>query len=926
MSLDAFGFSVFENIPHLEQMYERYLQNPNNVDNSWRKAFEKIDNYCSKPLADASSHLIDRAQLDIPLFIQDLIGKNAPPDLRIDHLIQAYRTYGYLTADINPIATHPIEIPRQLQLKSLGFSEDELSKRFPTLGLLEEKEASLQEIIDVLKEIYCGHIGIEYFGIQDPSLEQWLEQHVEPSRSKIHLSIDQKKLILQHLNKSELFESFLHTKYVGQKRFSLEGGETLIPILAAIIDIGSQQGAEEFVLGMAHRGRLNVLANILEKSYSQIFSEFEEGYIPFSFEGSGDVKYHKGFSSLIQTASGKTVKVDLSPNPSHLESVNSVVEGMVYAKQLQRGDIQKEKVIPVLIHGDAAISGQGVVYETMQLCKLPGYDTGGTIHIIINNQIGFTTLPKDARSTFYCSDIAQTFEAPVFHVNVESPEACVFATILAVEMRQKFHCDVMIDLNCYRKYGHNEGDEPAFTQPLQYQLIRKKKPIREIYRDDLLRQGVLEQQIVESLEHDFKEALQKAHSISKASEETFLTKREPSKPNIFELIHTAVPKETLRTLAKKFCSIPEDLMIHPKIAKLAQERLEMVLDGKDPRPIDWGMGETLAYASLLGEGIHVRLSGQDSCRGTFSHRHALWMDQMLEKAYFPLNHLDDNQGKFTVYNSPLSEYAVLGFEFGYSSAYSKALVIWEAQFGDFCNAAQVIIDQYISTAEQKWGLKEGVVLFLPHAYEGQGPEHSSGRMERFLTLCGNNNMVVANPTLPAQLFHILRRQVLKPMLKPLIVFTPKGLLRHPECVNCLDDFAQGNFKEIMDDPTPPVKAKKLVFCSGHIFYDLIQERRNRSEQNMAIIRVEQLYPLHREVIKEMLHKYRGFSKCIWAQEEPRNMGAWHFIKSEIQSLLPKGKDFEYIGRAQSASPAVGSYALHKKEYAKFIKELFEETK
>ena len=926
MSLDAFVFSGFANVPHLEKMYAKYLQNPKSVDRSWREVFEKLDNYYAKPLADASSHLIDRAQLDIqPVLIEELIGKNAPPDLRIDHLIQAYRMYGHLMANINPISTHPIEIPRQLQLNNLGFSQEELSKRFPTHGLLEDKEATLQEIIDVLKEIYCGYIGIEYFGIQDPKLEHWLQQHIEPSRSKIQLSIDQKKLILQHLNKSELFESFLHTKYVGQKRFSLEGAETLIPILAAIIDIGSQEGVEEFVLGMAHRGRLNVLANILEKSYSQIFSEFEEGYIPLSFEGSGDVKYHKGFSSVIKTAGGKTVKVDLSPNPSHLESVDPVVEGMIYAKQIQINDTQKEKVIPILIHGDAAISGQGVVYETMQLCKLKGYDTGGTIHIIINNQIGFTTLPKDARSTLYCSDIAHTFSAPVFHVNVESPESCVYATILAVEMRHKFHCDVIIDLNCYRKYGHNEGDEPAFTQPLEYQLIRKKKPIREIYRDDLLHQGILERQIVESLEQDFKEALHKAHSISKTPEKP-PKKLEPSKQNIFEPVQTGVDKKTLRALAKKFCSIPEDLTIHPKIAKLAQERLEMVADVKDPRPIDWGMGETLAYASLLWQGIHVRLSGQDSCRGTFSHRHALWMDQMMEKAYFPLNHLDENQGKFDVYNSPLSEYAVLGFEFGYSSAYPQALVIWEAQFGDFCNAAQVIIDQYISTAEQKWGLKEGVVLFLPHAYEGQGPEHSSSRMERFLALCGNDNMLVVNPTLPAQLFHLLRRQVLKPMLKPLVVFTPKGLLRHPECVNTLDDFAKGSFREIIDDPHPPKKGKKLVFCSGHIFYDLIQERRNRKEKNMAIVRIEQLYPLHMDGIKEIIRKYRGFSKCIWAQEEPRNMGAWHSIKPEIQSLLPAGKELQYIGRVRSASPAAGSYALHKKEYAEFIKELFEETK
>lgn len=926
MSLDNLA-----NIQLLEEMYEKYQKDPSSVDESWKKVFDRIDTQLSKPLTDSSAHLMDRDQLvsaavtpPVPL----AIGKSAPPDLRIEHLIQTYRMYGHLMAKVNPIATHPIEIPRQLQLAELGFSPDELTQLFPTHGLLEVEKAPLQQIINVLNEIYCGYIGVEYMGIQEPQLEYWLQQHIEPSRFQMHLSIEQKKLILQHLNKSELFESFLHTKYVGQKRFSLEGGETLIPILAAIIDVGSHLGLQEIVIGMAHRGRLNVLANILEKSYSQIFSEFEEGYIPLSIEGSGDVKYHKGFTSLIQTAEGKKVRIDLSPNPSHLEAVNPVVEGIVYAKQAQNGDKQKEKVVPVLIHGDAALSGQGVVYETMQLYKLKGYSTGGTIHIVINNQIGFTTLPNDSRSTHYCSDVAKTFCAPVFHVNAEHPESCVYATILAVEMRHRFHCDVVIDLNCYRKYGHNEADEPAFTQPLEYQLIRKKKPIRELYRDELIHQGVLEKQLAETLEHEFKESLQKALSISKSPQTQGVSlNTEPDKDSkIFKPMDTSVPKERLRLLASQFCRVPEGLTIHPKIERHLKERLEMVSEGGGARPIDWGMGETLAYASLLWEGIHIRISGQDSCRGTFSHRHAMWMDQVVEKAYYPLKHLKKDQGRFDIYNSPLSEYAVLGFEFGYSAAYPNALVIWEAQFGDFCNGAQIIIDQFISTGEQKWGLKEGLVLFLPHGYEGQGPEHSSGRMERFLALCGNDNMQVVNPSLPSQLFHLLRRQVLKPMLKPLVVFTPKALLRHPDCVNTLDDFAQGHFQEVLDDPTPPKQVKKLVFCSGHVFYDLLQERRNRKEENMAIVRIEQLYPLNVQEISELLNKYKEFEQCFWVQEEPRNMGAWSSIKPEIQLLLPKGNELKYVGRFRSASPAAGSYALHKKEYAKLVEELFGESR
>jgi 2-oxoglutarate dehydrogenase E1 component len=918
----------FANLPLLEEIYAKYVENPTNVDASWRSVFQQLEEEAvpQKPQAIAP---ISREPLSVVYPVHPPKTKvSALLDVRVYHLIEAYRTFGHLMAKVNPIATHEIQEPYQLQLEALGFTKQDLSAYFPTYGLLPEETAPLLEIINTLKAIYCDKIGIEYMEQENLELESWLQRHIEPTRFKAELTMHQKQMILQHLNKSELFESFLHTKYVGQKRFSLEGCETLIPMLAAIIDTGAELGLEEFVLGMAHRGRINVLCNILDKSYTDIFFEFEEGYIPVSVEGSGDVKYHKGFFSDVKTVHGHQVKVDLPPNPSHLESVDPVVEGQVLAKQVMRGDeIRHEKVIPILMHGDAAIAGQGVVYETLQLYKLEGYSTGGTIHIVINNQIGFTTLPKDGRSTFYCTDIARAFGAPIFHVNAEDPEGCVYVTNLAVQLRQKFHCDVFIDLNCYRKYGHNEADEPAFTQPLEYQLIRKKKPIREIYRDALIHQGIVEKYMAESLEDEFKKGLQEALKLAKTpSQET--TAKETSFPpadierEIFQHWQTGVPKQILQQIGQRICAIPEDLTIHPKLNGLLKERLAMLTEGEGARPIDWGMGELLAYGSLLWEGTPIRLSGQDSCRGTFSHRHAMFMDQVKEQGYISLQHLKPDQGRFDIYNSPLSEYAVLGFEFGYSSAYPEALVIWEAQFGDFCNGGQVVIDQFISSGEQKWGLKLNLTLFLPHGYEGQGPEHSSARIERFLTLSGDYNMQVVNPTTPAQLFHLLRRQVMRPLRKPLIVFTPKGLLRHHACVSTLSDLTQGSFQELLDDANAPQKPKKLVLCSGRIYYDLIAERAKTQGVDMAIIRIEQLYPLDLGRLKQLIEKYQGFQECYWVQEEPSNMGAWNYIRPFLYEVLPNSLKPNYIGRERSASPAVGSHALHKQEHAAIIDALF----
>lgn len=917
MSFDTLGDA--NNLSFLEETYERYKVNPSQMDPAWRNYFQNLEKQQIAPIS-LPTGVTHPSQ-------QDLCS-------RVCNLIDAYRTYGHLIARINPIARQEVQEPWQLKLETYGFTSQDLSKEFSTCGLLKKERASLQEIIDTLKSIYCDRIGVEYMSISNPDIEAWIQKRIEPSLFHFNLSIDQKHTILEHLNKSELFEVFLHTKFTGQKRFSLEGGETLIPIMAAIIETGATLGGEDYIIGMAHRGRLNVLSNILQKSHVLIFTEFDENFIPESFEGSGDVKYHKGFYSESLTIHDHKVNIALTPNPSHLEAVNPVVEGQCKAKQIQRKSEQsQDQVIPILVHGDASLSGQGIVYETMQLSELAGYRTGGTLHVVINNQIGFTTLPKDSRSTYYCTDIARAFGAPVFHVNAEDPEGCFNAAILAMEIRQKFHCDVFIDLNCYRKYGHNETDEPAFTQPLEYKLIREKKPIREIYRDDLIKQGVLEKQLAEQLEIKFKKDLQEALSetkaklekgISKKMEEDFLPGTKADNP--FQFVDTGVSAQILEEAAQKITTIPQGFSIHPKLENLLKERLNMVKAGPQGKPLDWGMAETLAYASLLWEGKHVRVSGQDTCRGTFSHRHGSWVDQKNENYYIPLQHLKEGQGRFDLINSPLSEYAAVGFEFGYSLNYLNALVIWEAQFGDFANGAQVIIDQFISTAEQKWGQKSSLTLFLPHGYEGQGPEHSSARIERFLTLAGNNNMYVVYPTSPAQLFHLLRRQVKRNFQKPLIIFTPKGLLRHPDCVSPLMDLATGSFHEILDDPTLPKKAKRIIFCSGRIFYEINTMRAKTKTDDMAIIRIEQLYPLHIEKIKALLKNYSAANEYFWVQEEPQNMGAWNFVLPYLTDLLPHQTKLNYVGRQRCASPAAGSYALHKKEHAAIMDVLFTKQK
>lgn len=884
----------------VEELYEKYKKDPKSVDAEWIDVFKTLEMLPVK---------------------EKLILPSAPiakeeGECKVLGLINAYRKFGYLAAPLNPLAEKPPEEPSQLKLENLGFSETDLSKEFPTMGQMSEPKASLAEIIAVLKRNYAGRIGFEFKDRGNFELEKWLENRIEQPGLTIDLRMEQKQMIFQQLNKSELFESFLQTRFPGQKRFSLEGAETLIPMLSEIIEKGAIFGWDEFVLGMTHRGRLNVLANILNKSYSEVFSEFDEGYFPDSFEGTGDVKYHKGFLSDAITIRGHEIKISLTPNPSHLESVDPVIEGQVKARQIKRDDVKQEKVVPILTHGDAALSGQGVVYETLQLSQLKGYSTGGTLHLVINNQIGFTTTPEEGRSTRLCTDIAQSFSIPVFHVNAEDPEACVFASELAVEIRHLFHCDVFIELICYRKYGHNESDEPAFTQPLEYKIIRAKKSIRDLFREKLIEEGVVEKFMAEAVEIEFKKALQDAGRAVITPEKPHDRDVSYKRPeDFFAPIATNVSKSDLQKTAERFCTIPQDLKPHPKLMQLYKERLKMVMD--ENAVIDWGMGEILSFATLLCEGVHVRLSGQDSERGTFSHRHALLVDQHQEFSYFPLSHLADQQGRADVVNSPLSEFAVLGFEYGYSVAYPESLVLWEAQFGDFANGAQVIIDQYIAAADVKWGQKSSLVLLLPHGYEGQGPEHSSARLERYLSLAANDNLFICYPSTPAQYFHLLRRQVLGPLKKPLICLTPKSLIRSSLCISRLSDFENGSFEEILDDPKHPVDATRLVFCTGKIFNELQQYQEKEKMTGVAFIRVEQIYPLHKEKIVALIKQYKKAKTFVWAQEEPANMGAWSHIYPQLQSLLPA--HLEYAGRDESASTAAGSYVLHKKELAALLK-------
>ena len=865
---------------YIDALYAAYLQDPNSVDASWQRFFEGMQ------------------------FAEKLPQVGGGEELRVARLIDAYRTFGHKLAKINPIAINSESQAQELNIVNFGFTN--LDEVVPTCGLLNQPKAPIKDLIKALESIYCGSIGFEYMGLQNPELEAFIQEQIEPQIPS--LSKEERREALVHLNRSETFESFIQMKFPGQKRFSLEGGETLIPMLFEIFEASGTLGARDALLGMAHRGRLNVLTNVLGKPYSAIFHEFSPEHFPKPWEGSGDVKYHKGYKRKIKLRSGEEFSLELAANPSHLEAVDPVVLGATRARQ--NGREQKNSVLPILLHGDAAIAGQGIIYETLQFCRLKGYETAGTLHVVINNQVGFTASNEEARSNLYCTDIAKSFGAPVFHVNGEDPESAVFVAKLAAQVRQKFGCDVFIDLSCYRKYGHNESDEPSFTQPLEYKLIRSRSNVRDLFAKKLVEAGELTQAEMTALIEDFKKELETELAIPEKEEEALL----PIDP--FVSVDTAKPVDELKKFAEQFCAMPEGFNPHPKLGKLFEQRLQMVSGNPDEKRIDWGMGEYLAYATLLEENVSIRISGQDSRRGTFSHRHAALIDQESGEAYLPLQKISN--ASFEVHNSPLSEYGVMGFEYGFSLEKPEGLTIWEAQFGDFANGAQIIIDQFIASAERKWGQFAPLVLFLPHGYEGQGPEHSSARIERFLQVAGNDSIFICNVTSPAQEYHLLRRHAKLPFKRPLVIFTPKALLRFAPSLSSVNDFSQGTFEEILDDPAQKTSSKKLLLCSGKVYYDLVEKR---ADKDIAIVRVEQLYPLHTEKLKKIVDKYAQIEEVMWVQEEHENMGAWEFMRPHLMALFPE-KKLSYGGRGRSSVTAAGTPALHKKEQAIWLEKVF----
>jgi 2-oxoglutarate dehydrogenase E1 component len=825
---------------------------------------------------------------------------------RVLQLIRAYRVRGHLVADLDPLDSKRAP-NKELDPASYGLTLWDLDREFFTNGLSGKDRATLREILEVLRETYCGTVGVEYMFIQETDRKDWLQERMESTRNRASLDPAGRRRVLEKLLEAESFERFLHTKYVGHKRFSLEGCEALIPLLDRILNEATRDGVREVVIGMSHRGRLNVLANTIGKPLSKIFSEFEGDVDPDSTQGSGDVKYHVGATGVHRAPTGETLAVSVSPNPSHLEFVNPVVEGMVRAKQDANGDSERSKHIPILLHGDAAFAGQGIVAETLNLAGLDGYTTGGTIHVVVDNQIGFTTLPHDARSSTYCTDVARMVQAPIFHVNGDDPEAVVHVAALAFEYRQRYKRDVVIDMVGYRRWGHNEGDEPSYTQPIMYGKIKTHPSVGQIYSEAAVRNGHVTAAELEAL------WAQKKAQMQGDGEEEALPAPKPA-PMLATPLDASAMWGRLRVVLKALGSVPDGFEMHPKLLPFVRKRAEL-LEGKGE--VDWATAEALAFGTLLLEGVSLRLSGQDVGRGTFSHRHAVLYDVRSSKEYVALNAVAPAGARFEVHDSLLSEAAVLGFEFGYSVAEYRAMTMWEAQFGDFANGAQVIIDQFIAASEQKWGNPTGVVLLLPHGYEGQGPEHSSARIERFLTLCAENNMRVAYPSSPASLFHMLRRQARERHEKPLVVMTPKSLLRHPRCMSPLETLAEGRFEEVIDDAlADPVRVRRIVMASGKLYYDLLKGREDRKASDVALVRVEQVYPFPGAELGRILARYAPSAELAWAQEEPRNMGAWRFVRERFLDgdvPDPAKRQIRYVGRRDSAAPATGSHKVHVQE-------------
>jgi 2-oxoglutarate dehydrogenase E1 component len=878
----------------IEAQYLRWKKSPESVPAGWRAFFEGFEFGEGVPA-----------------------GKEAPaPELglkqtAVHSLIYRYRDIGHLQACTDPLNPCPDAHPL-LSLETFGLDPSDLDRTFIAPGFPKEK-APLWEIIEVLKETYCRSIGVEFMHIQSPAERKWLRDRMEPARNRPTLNHSDRMAILRKLMEASLFESFLHRKFVGQKRFSLEGAEVIIPLLDHLIHHACEAGVTDLILGMPHRGRLNVLANIFAKPLPNIFAEFADN-LELGFVGEGDVKYHKGYSSDRRFPDGRSMHLSLAFNPSHLEAVDPVVLGKCRARHVSYGPGGREKVLPILIHGDAAFAGQGMVAETLNLSQIDGFQSGGTFHLVVNNQIGFTTAPEHARSTLYATDVAKMLMVPVFHVNGEDPEAAVFAASLAFDYRRTFSKDVVVEIICFRRQGHNEGDEPSFTQPLMYEKIEAQPPGYEVYGQTLMNQG-LDREEIDALSAEIEKRLEEAVETEPAEKEVGFQGKWRGIQRNYSVYHedTGVEADHLRDLARRITLIPEAFHAHPKVAKLLERRYEAVSEDSG---IDWGTAEALAFASHLSEGVPVRLSGQDSRRGTFNQRHAVLIDQQTGKAYVPLAYLGPGQAPVQFYNSMLSEAAVLGFEFGHSVETPEGLNIWEAQFGDFANGAQVIIDQFIVSSGAKWDRNSGLVMFLPHGYEGQGPEHSSARIERYLQLCANNNIQVTYPSTPAQFFHLLRRQVKQPFRRPLIVFTPKSLLRLPACRSKLEGFARGRFQEILPPEVEPGRAQNVLICTGKIFYDLLQKIEDTGRDDVALVRIEQLYPLLKDRLEEVLAPFSEIDRIAWVQEEPRNMGAWNHIRPHLVGLL--GREPEYVGREEASSPAVGSHRQHGVEQEKIL--------
>jgi 2-oxoglutarate dehydrogenase E1 component len=903
----------------IEAAYARWLDNPDSVDPTWRAFFQGFTLGNSTSVAPGAAPSVAAAAAAGVKVVDSY--KQA----QIIRYINAHRSHGHLEAHLDPLGDKPAPHPK-LTLEHFGLGPEDLDESFTLTNFQGGGQKKLRDLQRAVKSTYCGTIGVEFMHVQDYDAREWLQARMEANENKPRFTQAQQRRILRRVHKAELFEKFLHTKFVGQKRFSLEGGETLIAAFDAMIEHAPEVGVEEFVMGMAHRGRLSVLTNILRKPFDVLFEQFSENYVPHSVAGDGDVKYHLGYESALTTTSGKVVEVRLAANPSHLEIVNPVVEGKARARQRIRGDTERRRVCPFLIHGDAAFAGQGVVAETLNFSQLPGYRTGGTVHFVINNQIGFTTLPSDARSTRYCTDVAKMIEAPIFHVNGDDPEAVCHVALLALEFRVKFQRDVVIDMYCYRKHGHNEADEPAFTQPTLYKKIASHPQVSAIYTARLVAEGGLTQADSDAIKAEYSAAMESSLEKARQAELQRKSAGERGDPfresgAVFQAgyshapIATGVSKELLQQVLKGLTTLPANFTANPKIKRLLEQRASLLTGGA----ADWGTGEALAFGTLLAEGTPVRLSGQDCERGTFSHRHAVLYDMETREKYVPLLNLTEGQARFCVYNSLLSEAGVLGFDYGYSLDYPQMLCIWEAQFGDFANGAQVVIDQFLVSGESKWQRVSGLTLLLPHGYEGQGPEHSSARLERFLQLCAEDNIQVAHPTTPANYFHLLRRQMKNELRKPLVVMAPKSVLRNPLAVSRLEEFTGGHFQEIIDDPQVPQKARRLILCSGKVYYDLHSYRVANGIDDVALVRVEQLYPLHKDKLAELARAHAG-AALVWCQEEPQNMGAWSFIAPELEEVF--GRKARYVGREAAASPAVGALAVHKIELNAFLKDAF----